>query len=115
MDTLEKRAELNKKRLNRNKCKGLLMGSKNVMHVYRMGTTLLRNCIYEQDFRGVMDCKLNMSRKCDATAKNANAILWYIKRHSVYNMRYDCSTVHCNDLKYCVSKIHFFPASLLLS
>uniref|UniRef100_A0A803TVT0 Reverse transcriptase domain-containing protein n=1 Tax=Anolis carolinensis TaxID=28377 RepID=A0A803TVT0_ANOCA len=78
-DRLERRAETNKMKFNRDKCKILHFGRKNEMQRYRMGDPCLDSSMSEKDLGVLMD-KLNMSLQCDAAAKKADGILACINR-----------------------------------
>uniref|UniRef100_A0A803T2T7 Reverse transcriptase domain-containing protein n=1 Tax=Anolis carolinensis TaxID=28377 RepID=A0A803T2T7_ANOCA len=80
LDRLERWAETNKMKFNRDKCKILHFGRKNGMQRYRMGDTWLDSSTREKDLGVLVDNKLNMSQQCDAAAKKANGILACINR-----------------------------------
>uniref|UniRef100_A0A803T7N4 Reverse transcriptase domain-containing protein n=1 Tax=Anolis carolinensis TaxID=28377 RepID=A0A803T7N4_ANOCA len=80
LDRLERWAETNKMKFNRDKCKILHFGRKNGMQRYRMGDTWLDSSTCEKDLGILVDNKLNMSQQCDAAAKKANGILACINR-----------------------------------
>ena len=73
--------------VNREKCKVLHLGNRNVMHKYRMGDTWLNSSICERDLGVLVDNKLNMSQQCDMAAKKANAILRCISRSIEFRAR----------------------------
>uniref|UniRef100_A0A803SZG5 Reverse transcriptase domain-containing protein n=1 Tax=Anolis carolinensis TaxID=28377 RepID=A0A803SZG5_ANOCA len=78
---LERWAETNKMKFNRDQCKILHFGRKNEMQRYRMGDDAwLNSSTCETDLGVLMDNKLNMSLQCDAAAKKANGILACINR-----------------------------------
>ena len=60
---------------NREKCKVLHFGIKNVKHKYKLGDTWLDSSICEKDLGVLVDNKLNMSQQCDKAAKKSNAML----------------------------------------
>uniref|UniRef100_A0A803TIT8 Reverse transcriptase domain-containing protein n=1 Tax=Anolis carolinensis TaxID=28377 RepID=A0A803TIT8_ANOCA len=80
LDRLERWAETNKMKFNRDKCKILHFGTKNGMQRYRMGDAWLDSSTCEKDLGVLVDNKLNMSQQCDAAAKKANGILACINR-----------------------------------
>ena len=80
LDRLERWAENNRMKFNRDKCQVLHLGRGNQMQSYRMGDTWLNNTTSEKDLGIVVDHKLNMSQQCDVAAKKANAILGCINR-----------------------------------
>uniref|UniRef100_A0A803T570 Reverse transcriptase domain-containing protein n=1 Tax=Anolis carolinensis TaxID=28377 RepID=A0A803T570_ANOCA len=81
LDRLERWAETNKMKFNRDKCKILHFGRKNGNQRYRMGDDAwLDSSVCEKDLGVLVDNKLNMSQQCDAAAKKANTILPCINR-----------------------------------
>uniref|UniRef100_A0A803TZL7 Reverse transcriptase domain-containing protein n=1 Tax=Anolis carolinensis TaxID=28377 RepID=A0A803TZL7_ANOCA len=76
LDRLERWAETNKMKFNRDKCKILHFSRKNGMQRYRMGNAWLDSSTCEKDLGVLVDNKLNMSQQCDA----ANGILDCITR-----------------------------------
>uniref|UniRef100_A0A803T6I5 Reverse transcriptase domain-containing protein n=1 Tax=Anolis carolinensis TaxID=28377 RepID=A0A803T6I5_ANOCA len=80
LDRLERWAETNKMKFNRDKCKILHFGRKNGNQRYRMGDAWLDSSVCEKDLGVLVDNKLNMSQQCDAAAKKANGILACINR-----------------------------------
>uniref|UniRef100_A0A803T8Q3 Reverse transcriptase domain-containing protein n=1 Tax=Anolis carolinensis TaxID=28377 RepID=A0A803T8Q3_ANOCA len=81
LDRLERWAETNKMKFNRDKCKILHFGRKNGNQRYRMGDDAwLDSSVCEKDLGVLVDNKLNMSLQCDAAAKKANGILACINR-----------------------------------
>ena len=69
LDRLERWAENNRMKFNRDKCQVLHLGKRNQMHSYKMGDTWVSNTTNEKDLGIVVDHKLNMSQQCDAAAK----------------------------------------------
>uniref|UniRef100_A0A803TJV1 Reverse transcriptase domain-containing protein n=1 Tax=Anolis carolinensis TaxID=28377 RepID=A0A803TJV1_ANOCA len=61
LNRLERWAETNKMKFNRNKCKILHFSRKNGMQKYRMGDTWLDSSTCEKDLGVLVDNKLNMS------------------------------------------------------
>uniref|UniRef100_A0A803T9P9 Reverse transcriptase domain-containing protein n=1 Tax=Anolis carolinensis TaxID=28377 RepID=A0A803T9P9_ANOCA len=80
LDRLERWAETNKMKFNRDKCKILHFGRKNGNQRYRMGDAWLDSSVCEKDLGVLVDNKLNMSQQRDAAAKKANGILACINR-----------------------------------
>ena len=80
LDRLERWAENNRMKFNRDKCQVLHLGKRNQMHNYKMGDTWLSNTTNEKDLGIVVDHKLNMSQQCDAAATKANDILGCINK-----------------------------------
>uniref|UniRef100_A0A803THV8 Reverse transcriptase domain-containing protein n=1 Tax=Anolis carolinensis TaxID=28377 RepID=A0A803THV8_ANOCA len=87
LNRLERWAETNKMKFNRDKCKILHFGRKNEMQRYRMGDAWLDSSTCEKDLGDLVDNKLNMSQQCDAAAKKANGILACINRSIVSRSR----------------------------
>uniref|UniRef100_A0A803T8E9 Reverse transcriptase domain-containing protein n=1 Tax=Anolis carolinensis TaxID=28377 RepID=A0A803T8E9_ANOCA len=106
LDRLERWAETNKMKFNRDKCKILHLGRKNEMQRYRMGDAWHNSSTCEKDLGVLMDNKLNMSLQCDAAAKKANGILACINRSIVSRSREVmlpfCSALVRPHLEYCV-------------
>ena len=65
---------------NREMCKVLHLGNKNMMHKYKMRDTWLDSSMCKRDLGVLVDNKLNMSQHCDMAAKKANEILGCIAR-----------------------------------
>uniref|UniRef100_A0A803TH73 Reverse transcriptase domain-containing protein n=1 Tax=Anolis carolinensis TaxID=28377 RepID=A0A803TH73_ANOCA len=82
-DRLERWAETNKMKFNRDKCKILHFSRKKLMQRYRMGDAWLDSSTCEKDLGVLVDNKLNMSLQCDVAAKKANGILACINRSIV--------------------------------
>uniref|UniRef100_A0A803TV46 Reverse transcriptase domain-containing protein n=1 Tax=Anolis carolinensis TaxID=28377 RepID=A0A803TV46_ANOCA len=87
LDRLERWAETNKMKFNRDKCKILHFGRKNGNQRYRMGDAWLDSSVCKKDLGVLVDNKLNMSQQCDAAAKKANGILACINRGIVSRSR----------------------------
>ncbi|XP_059575643.1 uncharacterized protein LOC132246527 [Alligator mississippiensis] len=65
---------------NKEKCKVLYLGRKNVQHTYSLGNDLLGGTEVEKDLGVLVDSKMNMSRQCDKAIKKANGTLSCISR-----------------------------------
>ncbi|PKU43126.1 hypothetical protein llap_6569 [Limosa lapponica baueri] len=63
------------KRFNREKCKVLHLGKKNVRHQHRVGVDLLEPSSEEKDLGVLVDSKMTMSKQCALVARKANGIL----------------------------------------
>uniref|UniRef100_A0A803TCK4 Reverse transcriptase domain-containing protein n=1 Tax=Anolis carolinensis TaxID=28377 RepID=A0A803TCK4_ANOCA len=88
LNRLERWAETNKMKFNRDRCKILHFGRKNGMQRYKMGDDAwLDSSTCEKDLGVLVDNKLNMSQQCDAAAKKANRILACINRSIVCRSR----------------------------
>ena len=59
---------------NREKCKVLHLGIKNMKHKYKLGDTWLDSSICEKDLGVLVDNKLNMSQQCNMAAKKTIAM-----------------------------------------
>ncbi|KAF7237651.1 Signal peptide, CUB and EGF-like domain-containing protein 1 [Varanus komodoensis] len=80
LDRLWKWAGDNRMAFNVDKCKVLHLGHRNSCHKYRLGDKWLESSPCERDLGVLVDCRLNMSRQCDAVVKRANATLGCIAR-----------------------------------
>ena len=69
LDRLERWAENNRMKFNRDKCQVLHLGKRKQMHSYKIGDTWLSNTTSEKGLGIVVDHKLNMSQQCDVAAK----------------------------------------------
>lgn len=87
LDWLEDWAERNKMSFNREKCKVVHLGRKNVGHTYRMGDSWLGSSTSEKDLGVVIDNKLNMSQQCETAARRANAVLGCIRKSIISKTR----------------------------
>uniref|UniRef100_A0A803TGG2 Alpha-1,4 glucan phosphorylase n=1 Tax=Anolis carolinensis TaxID=28377 RepID=A0A803TGG2_ANOCA len=90
LDRLERWAETNTMKFNRDKCKILHFGRKNGNQRYRMGDDAwLDSSVCEKDLGVLVGRKMNMSQQCDAAAKKANGILSCINRGIASRSRED--------------------------
>ncbi|XP_059578763.1 RNA-directed DNA polymerase from mobile element jockey isoform X1 [Alligator mississippiensis] len=80
LDRLDTWAENNRMQFNKEKCKVLHLGRKNVQHTYSLGNDLLGGTEVERDLGVLADSKMNMSRQCDEAIRKANGTLSCISR-----------------------------------
>ncbi|XP_059575008.1 RNA-directed DNA polymerase from mobile element jockey isoform X1 [Alligator mississippiensis] len=80
LDRLDKWAENNRMQFNKEKCKVLHLGRKNVQHTYSLGNDLLGGTEVERDLGVLVDSKMNMSWQCDEAIRKANGTLSCISR-----------------------------------
>uniref|UniRef100_K7F0M3 Reverse transcriptase domain-containing protein n=1 Tax=Pelodiscus sinensis TaxID=13735 RepID=K7F0M3_PELSI len=77
---LEKWSEVNRMKVNKDKCKVLHLGRNNKFHTYRMGSDCLGRSTAERNLGVIVDHNLNMSQQSDVVSKKANIILGCINR-----------------------------------
>ncbi|PKU44190.1 reverse hypothetical protein [Limosa lapponica baueri] len=106
LDRLESWARKNLMRFNREKCKVLHLGKKNVRHQYRLGVDLLEPSSEEKDLGVLVDSKMPMSKQCALVARKANRILGCVGKSVVSRSREVIlplySAVVRPQLEYCI-------------
>uniref|UniRef100_A0A803THI8 Reverse transcriptase domain-containing protein n=1 Tax=Anolis carolinensis TaxID=28377 RepID=A0A803THI8_ANOCA len=95
LNRLERWAETNKMKFNRDKCKILHFSRKNRNQRYRMSDVWLDISVCKKDLGVLVDNKLNMSQQCDAAAKKANGILSCINRGIASRSSLSTSPFNC--------------------
>ena len=69
LDRLDHRAEVNRMRSNKTRCRVLYFGHNNPMQCYRPGDEWLDDCEEERDLRVLVDTQLNMNLQCGQLAR----------------------------------------------
>ena len=80
LDRLEKGANRNIMKFNKEKCRILHLGTNNPMHQCMLGATQLEGNLAEKALGILVDTTLNMSQQCALAAKKANGILGCIRQ-----------------------------------
>jgi len=78
---LEKQADSNLMKFNKEKCKVLQPRRNNPMHQYTLGAVQLESRLAEKDLGVLVDTKLNMSQQWALAAKKVNGILDCIRQN----------------------------------
>ncbi|KAK4817027.1 hypothetical protein QYF61_026033 [Mycteria americana] len=87
LDRLEKWADRNLMKFNKEKCKVLHLGRNNPRHQYILGAPQLESSLAEKDLGVLVDTKLTMSQQCALAAKAANGILYCIRQSTASRLR----------------------------
>uniref|UniRef100_A0A7M4E8L1 Reverse transcriptase domain-containing protein n=1 Tax=Crocodylus porosus TaxID=8502 RepID=A0A7M4E8L1_CROPO len=80
LDRLEKWAVYNRMQYNKDKCRVLHLGQKNIQHTYWLGSDPLSSTEAERDLGVLVDSKMNIRRQCNETVSKANCTLSCISR-----------------------------------
>ncbi|KAJ7399366.1 rna-directed dna polymerase from mobile element jockey-like [Pitangus sulphuratus] len=80
LDRLERWAEKNLLKFNKDKCRVLHLEKSNPGHQYSLGANLLESSSMEKDLGVLMDNKLSISQQCVLVAKKASGILGCIRK-----------------------------------
>ena len=75
LDSIQNWADTWQMKFNREKCKVLHAGNKNVHYKYHMGDTEIEEGIYEKDLGVYVDSEMSSSRQCGEAIKKANKML----------------------------------------
>ncbi|MGH0123268.1 UNVERIFIED_CONTAM: hypothetical protein FKN15_021008, partial [Acipenser sinensis] len=87
LDSIQKWADTWQMKFNREKCKVLHAGIKNVHYKYHMGDTEIEEGNYEKDLGVYVDSEMSSSRQCGEAIKKANKMLGYIVRSVEFKSR----------------------------
>ena len=87
LDSIQNWADTWQMTFNREKCKVLHAGNKNVHYKYHMGDTEIEEGIYEKDLGVYVDSEMSSSRQCGEAIKKANKMLGYIVRSVEFKSR----------------------------
>ena len=80
LDRLEKWADLNRMRFNKDKYKVLHLGRGNQHYGYRLGAAPLSSTEAERHLGVRIDARMNMSHQCNEAIDRSNRTLSYINR-----------------------------------
>ena len=87
LDSIQNWADTWQMTFNREKCKVLHAGNKNVHYKYHMGDTEIEEGNYEKDLGVYVDSEMSSSRQCGEAIKKANKMLGYIVRSVEFKSR----------------------------
>ncbi|KAK4829139.1 hypothetical protein QYF61_002354 [Mycteria americana] len=84
LNRLEKWADGNLMKFNKENWKVLHLGRKNPRHQYMLGATQLESSLAEKDLGTLVATKFNISQQCALVAKKANSVLGTILKNKIY-------------------------------